>query len=282
MTLREALDQAESQLRASPHPDRARQDSETLLLQLLGCNRAFLLAHSGEDLAIEQVDSFFACVQRRGAGEPIQYITGECEFYGLPFHVTRDVLIPRPETEHVVEKVMEFAWRFAAPRIVDIGTGSGAIAVALAAKLPQARMTATDLSDKAIPVARSNAERNGVADGIRFVVGDLLAPVADEQFEIVVSNPPYVAERDRDSLAVEVREYEPSTALFAGTNGLDIYRRLIPQTFDALVPGGFAVLEIGHGQEAAIRELLGSANFEAIEFIVDLQGIPRVAAARRP
>jgi release factor glutamine methyltransferase len=152
--------------------------------------------------------------------------------------------------------------------------------VALAHKLPQASITATDISSRALALAAENAKRNGVA--VRFVAGDLLAPVVGEQFEIIVSNPPYVAMAERDSLDVEVREYEPALALFAGEDGLDVYRRLIPSAFDALTPGGFIVLEIGYGQSAAVSELLARAGFAQIEFVPDLRDIPRVACARRP
>jgi release factor glutamine methyltransferase len=190
------------------------------------------------------------------------------------------VLIPRPETEHLVEKVIELAARLELPRIVDVGTGSGAIAVALAHKLPHAQITATDICTQALNVARNNAKRNGV--DLRFLAGDLLAPVAAERFEIVVSNPPYVSSGDRATLSVEVREYEPELALFAGDDGLDIYSRLIPTTFDALVPGGYLALEIGYGQSKAITELLVSSGFAQIEFLPDLQNIHRVACAQRP
>ena len=185
-------------------------------------------------------------------------------FTGCHFKVTRDVLIPRPETEHLVEKVLSLAANFEKPRIVDVGTGSGAIAVALAHKLPDAQITAIDISAAALAVARGNAERNGVAERIRFLEGDLLAPVAGEEFEIVVSNPPYVAESDRESLAVEVRDYEPAVALFAGEDGLDIYRRLIPDArMQALVAGGLLALEIGYGQDTAVAGLLAKLGFGA-------------------
>jgi release factor glutamine methyltransferase len=225
---------------------------------------------------------FNALVMRRRYGEPIQYITGETEFYGLPFRVTPDVLIPRPETEHLVEKVVELVASFHAPRIVDVGTGSGAIAVSIAHDWPEAEITAIDLSPAALEVARGNAERFGCADCIRFLQGDLLTPVAGERFEIIVSNPPYVPETDRATLAVEVRDHEPALALFAGLDGLAIYRRLIPQAFAALTPGGFFALEIGFGQSEAVRALLASSGFEQIEFTPDLQGILRVVSARRP
>jgi release factor glutamine methyltransferase len=265
-----------------PHPGRALQDAELLMMHVLGKDRAWILAYWHDEAGTECSIPYRTAIERRRAGEPIQYITGETEFYGLPFHVTRDVLIPRPETEHSVEKVLELAAKFERPRIVDVGTGSGAIAVSLAHHLFNAKITATDLSMAALDVALHNAAQNAVADRIRFVGGDLLTPVTGEKFEIVVSNPPYVAESDREMLAMEVRDFEPSMALFSGTEGLCIYRRLIPQAHEALVDGGFLVLEIGYGQSEAIRELLIGAGFREVEFTADLQGIPRVASARRP
>jgi release factor glutamine methyltransferase len=239
------------------------------------------MAHGDELLSDELFLSYTELLERRRRGEPIQYITGETEFYGLPFRVNRNVLIPRPETEHLVEKVLALAADFKKPRIVDVGTGSGAIAVALAHKLPGSRISAIDISAPALAIARGNAERNGVADRIRFLRGNLLEPVAGEQFEIVVSNPPYVAESDRASLAVEVRDYEPELALYAG-DGLGFFRRLIPDARAALVSGGFLALEIGYGQDSAVAGLLAESGFEQIDFAADLQGIPRVATASRP
>jgi release factor glutamine methyltransferase len=268
-------------LHLGPHRDRARRDAETLLLHLLGKNRAWMLAHLDDELGYDCAEQYIALLERRFAGEPMQYIFGEAEFYRLPFHVTPDVLIPRPETEHVVEKMLKLATNFAAPRILDVGTGSGAIAVALAHELPEAVVTAIDLFAAALSVARENAQRNGVAERVRFLEGDLLEPVAGEQFDMVVSNPPYVANADRESLAVEVRDYEPGQALFAGTDGLDVYGRLIPQAFAALAPGGYLVMEIGYGQEPPVGALLGEAGFENVEFSADLQGIPRVACAQK-
>ena len=285
-TLRLALDAAEKVLAEGAHPERARRDTETLLLHALktnvpDANLAWLIAHEDEPLAADAAGPFCDLIERRLAGEPIQYITGEAEFYGLPFHVNRDVLIPRPETEHLVEKVMALAAEFVRPKIVDVGTGSGAIAVALAHALPFAVITATDISADALAVAKANAARNGVADRVRFFKGDLLEAVAGEHFDIVISNPPYVPESDRTTLDVEVRDYEPAQALFAGEDGLQIYRRLIPAAFGALVPGGFLALEIGYGQRAGIEALLVREGFAGIEFIPDLQGIARVAVARR-
>ena len=281
MLLSEWLRQGEARLRTGPHAERARRDAETLLLHLIGKNRAWLLAHLDDEFGGCKSIGYSQQIGRRLAGEPIQYITGECEFFGLPFCVNRDVLIPRPETEHLVEKVLELAGNFESPRIVDVGAGSGAIAVAVAHNLPSAHVTATDISRAALSVASGNAERNGVAERIRFVEGDLLAPVFGKRFEFVLSNPPYVADADRETLAIEVRDHEPELALFAGSSGLDIYRRLTPLAYDALVPGGFALFEIGYGQADSLAELFAAAGFFDIQFTKDLRGIDRVIAGRR-
>lgn len=281
MTLQSWIANGEKRLRGGPHPDRARLDAESLLLHLIQCDRAFLIAHSGEMLNAEGAVRYYALIERRLAGEPIQYITGQTEFYGLPFSVDCSVLIPRPETEHLVEKALSLAGSFPQPRIVDVGTGSGAIAVALAHKLPAASITAIDLSAQALAVAQANAQQNAVTNRIRFLQGDLLAPVATETFHIVVSNPPYVADSDRASLAVEVRDHEPELALFAGNDGLAVYRDLIPQAYAVLVPGGFIAVEVGCGQHSAVAELLAASGFTHIDFTSDLQGIQRVVTGRR-
>ena len=320
MTLRESLQAATAQLSAGPHPERARRDAETLLLHLTGKNRAWLLAHLDDPFGGCTAIQFATLLNRRLTGQPIQYITGECEFYGLPFHVTPAVLIPRPETEHLVEQAIALAtimpgapsmesatsgrhgWETTssstgrvpqvsqrpgkeAPAtwsgsILDVGTGSGAIAVALAHHLPHAHITASDLSTDALRIAEENAARNHVA--VRFLHGDLLMPVAGEQFDLIVSNPPYVPAADHDTLAVEVREHEPHLALFADADGLSVYRRLIPAAFAALVPGGFIALEIGYSQSADVQALLASAGFLHMHVTPDLQGIPRVVSAQRP
>lgn len=282
MTLQSWLLNGEARLRGGPHPERARRDAEVLLMHLIHRDRAFLIAHPLEVLSAEGAVRYYALIDRRVAGEPIQYITGEVEFYGLPFRVSREVLIPRPETEHLVEKALSVAAQFERPRMVDIGTGSGAISVALAHKLPGAQVTAIDLSIAALEIARGNAEQNGVAERIRFLHGDLLTPVAAEQFEIVASNPPYVSTGDRATLSVEVRDYEPSLALFAGDDGLEIYRRLIPGAQAVLVSGGFIILEVGCSQADAVAGLLTDCGFRHIEFTADLQGIDRVVTALRP
>ncbi len=281
-TVSEYLLQGAGRLSFGPHSDRARADAELLLMNLLGINRAWLVANAHAEIGFEHWEPYDALLERRYGGEPIQYITGECEFYGLPFKVTRDVLIPRPETEHLVEKVIEAAQGFTRPHIVDVGTGSGAIAVALAHHLVNADLTAIDLSGPALAVAGENARRNGVEDRIRFLEGDLLGPVAGERFDFVVSNPPYVPHTDRALIAVEVREYEPAVALFGGEDGLDVYRRLIPAAFAVLVPGGWFAAEMGFSQGPDIEGLFRSAGFAKVELAADLQGIPRVVSARRP
>lgn len=286
-TIAEGLRQGEAQLRDSPHPDRAHRDAEILLLAVLHRDRAALLAARNQHLDPLDADRYLALIARRQLGEPIQYILGETEFYGLPFHVSPAVLIPRPETEHLVEKIIEWAGsqstRIPAPRILDVGTGSGAIAVALAHNLPQADVTAIDLSAPALAIAAKNASRNRVA--VRFLEGDLLAPVASvaqETFDVIASNPPYVPTAERDTLSVEVRDHEPALALFAASDGLAVYRRLIPAAFRALNPGGLIALEIGYAQSPAIAALLTQSGFLKIEFLPDLQGIPRVACALKP
>ncbi len=281
MQLRECIEHGAARLSSGPHPDRARRDAETLLLHLTGKNRAWLLAHAADDFGGCTAIRYASLLERRLAGEPIQYITGEAEFYGLPFRVTRDVLIPRPETEHLVEKTVQLLPLFPEPRIVDVGTGSGAIAIALAHEGTRAAITAIDTSDAALDVARLNAERIGFADRVRFLHGDLLGPVMSEQFDFVVSNPPYVPELDRPMLSVEVRDYEPAQALFAGEDGLDVYRRLIPAAAKVLRPGGYLLLEIGFGQAGSVADLMKAGGFERIERTPDLQGITRVLCGQR-
>jgi release factor glutamine methyltransferase len=314
-SLRSTVANAAERLSLGPHPERARQDAETLLLHILHKNKSWLIARSDKELAATETVRYSEFIERRYQGEPIQYITGETEFYRMPFRVTPDVLIPRPETELLVECAVQLmpifdnrTKRFLSfqivrpathngnnkqsrtdpqkagwpPRILDVGTGTGCIAISIAHDWAEAEITAIDLSASALEVARFNAESLGFADHIRFLMGDLLTPVAGEQFELIVSNPPYVPSGDCATLSVEVREYEPGLALFAGDDGLDVYRRLIPDAFGALTPGGYLALEIGYGQSPAITELLATAGFQQIEFVPDLQNIPRVACARRP
>ncbi|HEY4382399.1 MAG TPA: peptide chain release factor N(5)-glutamine methyltransferase [Acidobacteriaceae bacterium] len=282
MTLREALERASAQLDASSdlRADASR-DALVLLLHMVGISRANLHADPDRMLTPTQQTAYEAAIRRRLTNEPIQYITGEQEFYGLALHVTPAVLIPRPETEHLVEAVLNELDPTAPLRILDIGTGSGAIAIALAQHLPQCSVTAVDLSPAALEVAAANAALHNLTPRIRFVESDLLdALPASEMWDAIVSNPPYVATSDRDSLHPQVRDHEPAAALFAGASGLDMYCRLIPQACAALKPNGLLALEIGHDQHEVIAGLL--ADWNAVYFIDDLQSIPRVALARRP
>jgi release factor glutamine methyltransferase len=284
-TLRSLLATSEAALRQGPHPDRARLDAESLLLHLLHQNRAWLLAHSDDPASPETQSALATLITRRQSGEPLQYITGHAEFFGLSFAVAPGVLIPRPETEHLVEEVQSLAQQqpqIPHLKIADVGTGSGAIAIALAHQLPQSHLTAVDLSPQALAIARENARQNQVADRITFLEGDLLAPLAGQSFNIIVSNPPYIPLSDLPSLSVEVRDHEPHSALFAGTDGLAIYQCLIPDAYPLLHPGGWLALEIGYGQQPAIAHLLQQSGYTQIHFLPDYQGIPRVATAQRP
>jgi release factor glutamine methyltransferase len=283
--VKEALTRAAGQL--SAHPDlrpTAVADATLLLMHSLGIDRAALIAHPERLLTRDQLAEIQRLVERRLRFEPIQYIIGTQEFYGLALRVTPAVLIPRPETELLVESVLARLSNSVPQnpvRILDIGTGSGAIAIALATHLPQAEITALDISQEALKLAEENAKNHHVADRIRFLHSDLLAAVASEPtFDAIVSNPPYIPTVDAPALHPQVRDHEPAQALFAGPQGLDIYARLIPQAFAALKPNGLLALEIGHDQRDAIAVLLH--DWREVEFLADLQQIPRVALARRP
>jgi release factor glutamine methyltransferase len=283
MTLREALNTAAAQLAEEEQLRRqAHRDAELLLLDTLKISRVTLLAHPDREMTQEQIALYEGTIARRLRHEPIQYITGQQEFYGLLLKVTPAVLIPRPETEHLVEEVLRLLPKDGRLRVVDVGTGSGAIAIALAIPRPHAEITAVDISSAALTVAAANAGKHGVAHRIRFLESDLLAALPEaalHAFDAIVSNPPYIPERDRASLHLEVRDHEPATALFAGEAGLDLYRRLIPQAYSALKANGLLALEIGHGQQDALASLL--QNWEDVRFVNDLQGIPRVVLASR-
>lgn len=275
MTYRDALALGAARLAAISS---GRRDAESLLLRAAGCERAFLLTHPDAGLTREQQATYEQWLDRRAKHEPVQYLLGEQEFYGLTLRVTPDVLIPRPETEHLVEAALSRLSHKVVVGIADVGTGSGAIAIALARSLPLAEVTALELSPAALEVARQNAERHGVVDRIRLLQSDLLTAIQRETFDAIVSNPPYIAEGE--VLEEQVRGYEPPDALFAGPAGLDIYRRLIPSAWEALKPGGWLLMEFGHGQREAVAGLL--MGWSEVEFLPDLQGIPRVVCARRP
>jgi len=262
----------------------ARMNAEVLLMFTLGCDRAYLYAHPERALDEREVESYRAVLDERARGVPAQYITGHQEFWGLDLIVSPAVLIPRPETEHLVETVVELAQ---APgeglRIIDVGTGSGAIALALAHELPAAEVWAADISAAALDVARANAARLELGPRVRFVESDLLAAIDPQlRFDFVVSNPPYVGEGEEDKVQREVKKFEPRIAVFAGLDGLDIIERMVPQALAALKPSGWLLMEIGYTQEAQVRALLERHHaWTELRTVPDLQGIPRVVAARR-
>ena len=278
MRLDLALWQAAERLRAGSRGD-PRLDAETLLMYALGRERAYLYTHPELELSCSDVSRYSQMLDRRLGGEPLQYITGHQQFFGLDLEVNPSVLIPRPETEHLVEAALELLRANSAARLVDVGTGSGCIALALAKELPHITIDAVDISLAALLVARANAQRLGL-NQIRFTVSDLLEIFLPDgaKFDMVVSNPPYVGESEADKLQVEVREHEPHCALFGGEQGLDIYRRLIPQAKRALKPGGWLAMEIGFSQQDAILHLL--REWSEVRSIADLRGIPRVIVAR--
>jgi len=258
----------------------ARLDAELLLRHVLGWDRATWFTRRDE-AADGDVDGRFApLVARRAAREPVAYLRGTQAFYGRDFAVGPGVLIPRPETELVVEEGLAAIAALPEPRVLDIGTGSGCLAVTFALERPAARIWATDVSPAALDWARRNADHFGVASRVTPVLaagtGDLAGP-----FDLIVSNPPYVREEDRDALQPEVARHEPASALFAGADGLDVVRALAPEGWEVLTPGGTLVMEIGIGQAAEVRRVLGAAGFAAVRVRDDLQGIPRVVVTRR-
>ncbi len=284
MQLKQAIDSAYQLFIQSDVPS-PRLNAELLLMFVLGRERAYLYAHPERELTADEQAQYEEVIRERARGCPTQYITGHQEFWGLDLLVSPAVLIPRPETEHVVETVLELVkeYCFAGPgriRLLDVGTGSGCIALALASELPQTEIHACDISEEALEIARINAARLALGGRVLFRKSDLLAVYAGEKFDFIISNPPYVGEADADKVQKQVREFEPKIAVFSGHEGLDIYRRLIPQALEHLRPGGWLVAEIGYSEEEKVRALL--TDWADIRVTPDLQGIPRVIAARKP
>ena len=282
MQLKQAVDAAYELFLKNDVPS-PRLNAELLMMFVLDCERAYLFAHPERALNPEEQTQYDEVVGERARGCPTQYITGHQEFWGLDLIVSPAVLIPRPETEHVVETVLELVSRrdpLERLRLVDVGTGSGCIALALAVELPAAEFHACDISDEALEIAGINAARLGLGHRILFRRSDLLSIYAGEQFDFVVCNPPYVGESEADKVQKQVREFEPKAAVFCGHEGMEIYRRLIPEAQAVLHPGGWLVMEIGFSSEAKVKSLL--AGWEDIQTTTDLQGIARVVAARKP
>jgi release factor glutamine methyltransferase len=289
MPLREALQAAIARL-TDVHVPSPRLNAETLLMFTLNCDRAYLYAHPERKLTAEEQSRYDEALTQRSKGVPAQYISGHQEFWGLDLIVSPAVLIPRPETEHLIETVLSLAKSLRAPMIADVGTGSGAIALALAKELPTAEIHATDNSPAALEIAEANAARlqlefrksNQHAPERRLFFHDtnLLRGLEANAFDFVVSNPPYVGESEEDEVQLEVRKFEPRNAVFAGPSGLEVIQSLIPAAHGVLKPGGYLVMEISGTIAEGVRALL--AGWDDITISKDLQGISRVASARKP
>lgn len=278
--LRQALASAVEHLTKENVPS-PRMNAELLLIFTLGRDRAYLYAHPERKLTNDESSRYDAALAERARGVPAQYITGHQEFWGMDLIVTPAVLIPRPETEHVVEAVTERVAkeRTRNIRVADVGTGSGCIALALAKELPQAEIHAVDISADALEIARINVARHQLGSRIQFHQADLLAGFSPASFDFVVSNPPYVGESEEDQVQFEVRKFEPRTAVFAGHTGTEVIARLIPEAWKVLKPGGSLVMEISETIAEETKRLLKDWN--EIEFKRDLQSIQRVAIAAR-
>lgn len=260
-----------------------RLDAEVMLASVLEWERVQLYTHFEDEVGEPERTRYRELVRRRAEGAPVAYLVGRKEFYSLRFDVSPAVLIPRPESEFVVVEAVEALKELDEPRLVDVGTGSGCLAVACAHQLPKARVTAIDISPKALEVARKNAERHELTDRIEFVQGDLLAPLADAPpLDAILSNPPYIPTDDVATLDPGVRDHEPALALDGGPDGLEVVRRLIRQAAPLLKPGGHLILEIGTAQEAPVRDLLNDARtWDLRPTARDLQSHPRVVHATR-
>lgn len=282
MQLKQSLTAAITRLTAEQVPS-PRMNAELLLMFTLDCDRAYFFAHPERELTLDEITRYDHALAERSRGVPAQYITGHQEFWGMDLIVTPAVLIPRPETEHVVEAVLDHVGRALLPasplHIADIGTGSGCIALALAKEIPQAQILATDISPAALEVARVNAARHQLDAQIQFREVDLLAGCADNTFDFIVSNPPYVGNAEEDTVQLEVRKFEPHNAVFAGPEGTEVIARLIPQAHAALKPGGWLLMEISGSIVEEVKTLLGA--WEEVSAKLDLQKIPRVIQAQK-
>jgi release factor glutamine methyltransferase len=290
--LKDALAGAVARLTAANVPS-PRMNAELLLTFTLDCDRAYFFAHPERVLTANEIARYNHALAERARGVPAQYITGHQEFWGMDFIVTPAVLIPRPETEHVIEAVLELrpsASGFRRPatgnqkpearsRILDVGTGSGCIALALAKELPDAEIVATDISAAALEIARINAARNQLESRIQFRESDLLAGFENDSFDFIVSNPPYVGESEAGDVQLEVRKFEPRNAVFAGPTGVEVIARLIPQAHAALKTGGWLIMEISGTIAEEVKNLL--KDWKEVSIRPDLQSIPRVVQAQK-
>lgn len=283
-SIAQAILEGANKLRQGGVPDE-RREAGSLLMHVLARDRSYILTHAEAELSDEQLERFIAALDERAQGKPLQYITGRQEFFGLEFEVNADVLIPRPETELLVEAALSFVSQNEAPYICDVGTGSGCIVITLLQKLHRARAVALDVSPAALAVAERNANRHGVQDRLTLVTSDCFAnldPGSVPDFDLIVSNPPYVAADALEGLQREVRDFEPHTALVSGEDGLTVIRRLLLESSNYLKSGGFLIFEMGFDQHDAVRDLIDENSWKLLEIFDDLQGIPRtVALAKR-
>lgn len=278
MLLKQAFDEALRRLDAADTPS-SRLSAELLLMFTLSCTRAYLFTYPERELTDGELARYDDAIARRCTGEPAQYITGHQEFYGRDFLVSPAVLIPRPETEHLIEAALEIAPRASGLNILDVGTGSGCIAITLAKELPQSKVLAVDVSPEALDIAEANAAR--LEARVEFRLSDLLSAIESEKtFDIIVSNPPYVGECEADKVQKQVRDFEPHCAVFGGHRGMDIIDRLVPQVCDHLKPGGWFLMEIGYSIADPVHEVM--RNWTDFQVVPDLQGIPRVVVAKKP
>ena len=283
ISIAEAIREATQVLRKEGVPE-ARREAGSLLAQVIARDRTFLITHAEDLLESNDLETFRQYIERRAAGEPLQYITGHQEFFGLDFDVTRDVLIPRPETEILVEAALDLIGDSdATPLICDVGTGSGCVAIALLRERSKAHAIAVDISEAALLVAARNAVRHSVSERITFEVSDCFSALnkSKVRFDLVVSNPPYVADKDLSGLQREVREHEPRVALTPGDDGLSVIRRLLADAPLFLIDNGHLVMEIGFDQRAAVERLIDPRIWKVLDIRDDLQGIPRTIALRK-
>ena len=275
VSLRELFDQGREAIRQSGM-ENPELEASVLLAKAFNIEARDIYSHPEREFGPEEVEEFNRLLERRIKREPTAYILGEKEFYSRSFMVTPDVLIPRPETEILVEEALKILGNLISPSIIDVGTGSGCIAVTLGCERQDARIFATDISYEALLVARKNSERLGVSRRVSFIHADLLGCFKDKSFDLVVSNPPYVKGSDYISLDRDVRDYEPKLSLLGGEEGIDYIKEIVPQSKRALKKGGWCVIEVGVNQSGRAREMFEEAGFEDISLTKDLSGIERV------
>ncbi len=260
---------------SAPH-----REASSLMAFVLRKDKTFLIAHSEYELLDEEILRFQSVLERRKNREPFQYIVGKQEFYGLDFIVTQDVLIPRPETELIVENALQILSKKNNPRFLEIGAGSGCISVSILHNAKNATATAIDISENALQIARKNAENHQVADRLDLKISDIFTEIKSEKFDLIVSNPPYIDSEDFAGLQPEVRDFEPKFALTDGENGLSIIEKIIKDAPEFLKPEGFLLIEIGFSQSKEVREICSPKIWQSVEFIQDLQDIPRMLKAK--